>query len=102
MAENKGVMVCGEVSDGKLTAMTLELLGGGRKLVKELDLTDEGLPGKGDDVALVHPNLNLAFQNDEHPIQGLSLPDNALSRFASPQRGRIFQLIPLRVGQSSE
>jgi electron transfer flavoprotein alpha subunit len=36
MAENKGVMVCGEVSEGKLTAMTLELLGGGRKLADKL------------------------------------------------------------------
>ena len=36
MAENKGVMVCGEVSDGKLTAITLELLGGGRKLADKL------------------------------------------------------------------
>ena len=37
MAEYKGIMVCGEISDGKLTAMTLELLGGGRKLADKLE-----------------------------------------------------------------
>jgi len=36
MAEYKGVMVCGEIGDGKLAASTLELLGGGRGLADNL------------------------------------------------------------------
>ena len=36
MAENKGVMVCGEASEGKLAAITKELLGGGRTLADAL------------------------------------------------------------------
>ncbi|MBI4187358.1 MAG: electron transfer flavoprotein subunit alpha/FixB family protein [Chloroflexi bacterium] len=36
MAEYKGVMVCGEAADGKLAAITAELLGGGRKLAGDL------------------------------------------------------------------
>ncbi len=36
MAESKGVMVYGEVKEGKLAAITTELLGGGRKLADDL------------------------------------------------------------------
>lgn len=36
MAEYKGVLICGEVTEGKLAAITSELLGGGRKLADEL------------------------------------------------------------------
>lgn len=36
MAEYKGVLVFGEVAEGKLAAITSELLGGGRKLAQEL------------------------------------------------------------------
>ena len=36
MAEYKGILVCGELADGKLAAITTELLGCGRKLVDEL------------------------------------------------------------------
>ena len=36
MDANKGVLVCGEIADGKLGPITLELLGAGRKLANEL------------------------------------------------------------------
>ncbi len=36
MADNKGVMICGEVAEGKLAAITTELLGAGRKLADAL------------------------------------------------------------------
>ncbi|MFC1927158.1 electron transfer flavoprotein subunit alpha/FixB family protein [Chloroflexota bacterium] len=36
MAEYKGVLVCGELADGKLASITTELLGCGRKLADEL------------------------------------------------------------------
>ena len=36
MAESKGVMVCGETVEGKLTSITTELLGCGRQLADEL------------------------------------------------------------------
>lgn len=36
MADNKGVMVVGEIAEGKLAAITAELLGGGRKLADAL------------------------------------------------------------------
>jgi electron transfer flavoprotein alpha subunit len=36
MDANKGVLVCGEIADGKLAPVTLELLGAGRKLANEL------------------------------------------------------------------
>jgi electron transfer flavoprotein alpha subunit len=36
MAEYKGVLVCGELADGKLASVTTELLGCGRKLADEL------------------------------------------------------------------
>jgi electron transfer flavoprotein alpha subunit len=36
MAEYKGVLICGELADGKLASITTELLGCGRKLADEL------------------------------------------------------------------
>jgi len=36
MAEYKGILVCGELVDGKLAAITTEMLGCGRKLADEL------------------------------------------------------------------
>ena len=36
MTDPKGVLICGEISEGKLTPITLELLGAGRKLADEL------------------------------------------------------------------
>ena len=36
MAENKGVLVYGELTDGKLAAITTELLGCGRRLADDL------------------------------------------------------------------
>ncbi|MDP7525672.1 MAG: hypothetical protein QF713_04990, partial [Dehalococcoidales bacterium] len=36
MSDNKGVMVYGEVAEGKLNAITTELLGCGRKLANDL------------------------------------------------------------------
>jgi electron transfer flavoprotein alpha subunit len=36
MADHKGVLVCGEITEGKLAPITIELLGIGRKLANEL------------------------------------------------------------------
>jgi len=36
MAENKGILVCGELTDGKLASITTELLGCGKKLADDL------------------------------------------------------------------
>ncbi len=36
MADNKGVLVCGDIIDGKLAAITAEMLGAGRKLATKL------------------------------------------------------------------
>ena len=36
MAESKGILICGEVAEGKLTSITAEILGCGRKLSNDL------------------------------------------------------------------
>ena len=36
MADNKGVMICGECVDGNLASVSTELLGIGRKLANDL------------------------------------------------------------------
>jgi len=36
MDNGKGVLVCGEIAEGKLAPVTIELLGVGRKLANEL------------------------------------------------------------------
>src|SRR4030067_2355364 len=48
MANHKGVLVCGEIAEGKLAPLTIELLGVGRKLANELgeDLSTLLMGGK--------------------------------------------------------
>jgi electron transfer flavoprotein alpha subunit len=36
MDTHKGILVCGEIAEGKLAPITVELLGVGRKLADEL------------------------------------------------------------------
>ncbi len=80
MAENKGVMVCGEIIEGKLAAITTELLGGGRKLAdalgKELSLVlmgsgignmaKEGIAFGADKVYVVDDPLLKDYQTDSY------------------------------------
>ena len=80
MADYKGVMVCGEISEGKLTATTLELLGGGRGLADNLGeelslvLMGSGIsdPGKeaiafgADKVYIVDDPLLKDYQTDAY------------------------------------
>jgi len=80
MAENKGVMVCGEVSEGKLAAITKELLGGGRTLADALseelsvvlmgsgigDLANEMIAFGADKVYVVDDPLLADYQTDSY------------------------------------
>jgi electron transfer flavoprotein alpha subunit len=71
MAEYKGILVCGELTDGKLASITTELLGCGRKLADDLKedlscLLVSGAVGKASQEAI-------AFGADkvyavEHPV----------------------------------
>ena len=80
MAENKGVMVCGEIIEGKLAAITLELLGGGRGLADALgeefslvlmgsgigNLAKEGIGFGADKVYVVDDPLLKDYQTDSY------------------------------------
>lgn len=80
MAEYKGVMICGEISDGKLAAITLELLGGGRGLADKLgeelsvvllgsglgDLGKEAIAFGADKVYIVDDPLLKDYQTDAY------------------------------------
>ena len=80
MAEYKGVMVCGEIGDGKLAASTLELLGGGRGLADNLgeelslvllgsglgDLGKEAIAFGADKVYIVDDPLLKEYQTDAY------------------------------------
>jgi electron transfer flavoprotein alpha subunit len=80
MAEYKGVMVCGEIGDGKLSANTLELLGGGRGLADSLgeelslvlmgsglgDLGKEAIAFGADKVYIVDDPLLKDYQTDSY------------------------------------
>ena len=80
MAENKGVMVYSEVTEGKLTAITTELLGCGRKLADGLgqelsavlvgsnisDLTKEAIAFGADKVYVVDDPLLKDYQTDSY------------------------------------
>ncbi len=80
MAECKGVLVCGELADGKLASITIELLGCGRKLADELkedvscllasdavgDASKEAVAFGADKVHVVeHPSLK-EYQADSY------------------------------------
>ena len=80
MADYKGVMVCGEISEGKLAAITLELLGGGRGLADALgeelslvlmgsglgDLGKEAIAFGADKVYTVDDPLLKDYQTDAY------------------------------------
>jgi len=80
MAEYKGILVCGELADGKLAAITTELLGCGRKLADQLkeglscllasdavgEASKEAIAFGADKVYVVeHPSLK-EYQADSH------------------------------------
>lgn len=78
MSEYKGVMIVGEVADGKLAAIATELLGGARKLADALgeelsmalvgssisDLAQEGIAFGADKVYIVDDPLLKDYQTD--------------------------------------
>ncbi len=80
MSENKGVMVYGEVSEGKLSAITTELLGCGRKLADDLgqelsavlagsevsSLAQEAIAFGADKVYVVEDPLLKDYQTDTY------------------------------------
>jgi len=80
MAEYKGVLVCGEAVEGKLAAISLELLGGGRKLASELGeelaavligseikgLAQETIAHGADKVYVVDDSLLKDYQSDSY------------------------------------
>jgi len=80
MADNKGVLVCCEVVDGKLAAITAELLGGGRNLADKLGeelaavligsdvkgYADEAIAQGADKVYVVEDPLLKDYQTDSY------------------------------------
>jgi len=46
VADNKGVMIIGEIVEGKLAPITTELLGGGRKLADALGEDLSAVPSR--------------------------------------------------------
>ena len=82
MAEYKSVMICGEVTEGKLTAITTELLGCGRKLADDLgqelcavligndisSLAQEAIAFGADKVYVVDDPLLKDYQTDSYVL----------------------------------
>jgi len=80
MSEYKGVMIYGEVTEGKLSAMATELLGGGRKLANDLgqelyavlvgsdvsSLAQEAIAFGADKVYVVDDPLLKDYQTDSY------------------------------------
>ena len=105
MAEYKGVMICGEVIEGRLAAITLELLGCGRKLADELKeeliavlagseikgLANEAIAYGADKVYMVDDPLLKYYQADAY----LAVIDKIIKQ-ASP---RIFLLGQTSMGR---
>ena len=82
MADNKGVMVCGEIIEGKLASITLEMLGGARGLADALgeelslvlmgsgvgNLTSEAIACGADKVYVVDDPLLADYQTDSYLV----------------------------------
>ncbi len=80
MPEYKGVLICGELFDGSLASITLELLGIGRKLADDLgqdlsivfigseigDVAKQVIPYGADKVYLIDNPLFKDYQTDSH------------------------------------
>ncbi|MBL7120275.1 MAG: electron transfer flavoprotein subunit alpha/FixB family protein [Dehalococcoidia bacterium] len=80
MADNKGVLICGDITEGKLAAITTELLGCGRKLADSLgeelsavllgsgvkDLASEVIAFGADKVYVVDDPLLKDYQPDAY------------------------------------
>lgn len=80
MADNKGVLVCGDIIEGKLAAITAEMLGAGRKLADKLseglfvvllgsgvkELASEAIAFGADKVYVVDDPLLKDYQSDAY------------------------------------
>jgi len=80
MADSKGVLICGEINEGKLAAITTELLGCGRKLADSLgeelsavlmgsgvkELASEAIAFGADKVLVVDDALLKDYQTDSY------------------------------------
>ena len=80
MADNKGVLVCGEIIEGKLAPITVEMLGGGRELANALgeelsavligsgigDVAKEAIAFGADKVYVVDDPLLKDYQTDSY------------------------------------
>jgi len=80
MADNKGVLICGEIIDGKLAAISTELLGCGKKLADDLgeelaavllgdnvkDVAQEAIACGADKVYVIDDPLLKEFQTDAY------------------------------------
>jgi electron transfer flavoprotein alpha subunit len=82
MSETKGILICGEIAEGKLTPITTEILGCGRKLANELkeelicvlignqlgDLPQKAIVYGADKVYVVDDPLFKDYQTDSYVI----------------------------------
>jgi electron transfer flavoprotein alpha subunit len=64
MAEDEGILICGELVEGKLTSVTVELLGIGRKLADELGV-ELGVVFVGSGLARITFDEGIAFGADK-------------------------------------
>jgi len=102
MADNKGIMVYGEVTEGKLSSITSELLGGGRHLANELkeDLICVLLGDKLDDAA----KKAVAFGADKvYTIEDPLLKDYQTDSYVSVMEKAVKEISPraLLFGQTA-
>ena len=102
MAEYKGVMIYGEVTEGKLTAITTELLGCGRRLADDLGQELCAVLAGSDITSLAQEAI--AFGADKvYVIDDPSLKDYQTDSYVSALEKVVRQVMPriLILGQTS-
>jgi electron transfer flavoprotein alpha subunit len=92
MDSHKGVLVCGEIAEGKLAPITIELLGAGRKLADELDeelsallmgskigdLSQEAIAYGADNVHVAEDSLLDHYNSDAYTLVAANLCQRVL------------------------
>ncbi len=103
MAESKGVLICGEVVEGRVAAITLELLGIGRKLANDLGQELSAIV-LGSGLGNIGPELITHGADKVYLVDDPLLKDYQTDSYAAVMERACRQLNPdiLLLGQTSQ
>ena len=93
MADNQGILICGEVVEGKITAITMELLNTGRKLCDDLKQSLSILL-IGNDINEIAEKAVLCGADKVYTIDGAPFSESEPERYVAIIAGASQQISP--------